>query len=174
MAGWLGGGTGRGGREFGQLVSVIGINPGTRSGAKLYSQTNRTAVFDQTRPTAEREAFGAPMSQTSSIRVKQMRLLRLGQAERERAKRSGTKARCSVQLLPDPKAAFFGDFLFCPKRKLLASTRQVDSTDGVVEEKRERSGDNQTQPNNRQPNNQKNNQLRTTQLTRVHPPSVSD
>ncbi len=43
------------------------INPGTRSGAKLYSQTSRTAVFDQTRPMAESEAFGVTMSQISRI-----------------------------------------------------------------------------------------------------------
>ena len=49
-----------------QPGSVIGINPGTRSGTKLYSQKNRTAVFDQTRPMAEREAFGERASQTSS------------------------------------------------------------------------------------------------------------
>ena len=46
------------GRGVGQLGSIIGINPGTRSGAKLYFQKNGTAIFDQTRPMAEREAFG--------------------------------------------------------------------------------------------------------------------
>ena len=56
----------RGGRKFDQLGSVVDINPGTRSGAKLYFPKNRTAAFDQTRPTAEREAFGERASQTSS------------------------------------------------------------------------------------------------------------
>ena len=43
------------------------INPITRSGAKLYSQTSRTAVIDQTRRMAESEAFGVTMSQISRI-----------------------------------------------------------------------------------------------------------
>ena len=88
-----------------------------RSRSKPCFRSSRTAVVDQTSPMAEREAFGERASQTSSNREEQMRLLRLGEAERERAKRSGTKARCSVQLLPDPRATFFGYFLFCQKRK---------------------------------------------------------
>ena len=67
---------------MGKPDMVAGINSGTRSSAKLYFQTNRTAVFDQTRPMAEREAFGERASQTSSVREEQMRLLRLGEAER--------------------------------------------------------------------------------------------
>ncbi len=66
----------------GQPGPIVAINLGTRSGTKLYFRKNRTALFDQTSPTAEREAFGEPMSQISSIGEEQMRPLRLGQAER--------------------------------------------------------------------------------------------
>ena len=93
-----------GGWGAGQLEPVAGMSPGARSGAKLYFQTNRTAVFDQTWPMAEREAFGLAMSQISSYCNAGAVIY---DTPRTRGERSGTKSRCSVQLLPVPKAAFF-------------------------------------------------------------------
>ena len=122
---------------IGQRGSGVGIDPGTCSGAKLYFQTNRTAVFDQTRPMAEREAFGERASRSSSFRFPGAVI---NDTMRTRGERSGAKSRPSLMRFPAPGATFFGDFLFCQKRKLLASTRLVDSTDGVAEEKKERSG----------------------------------
>ena len=85
-----------------------------RSRTKLCFRPSRTAAFDQAWPMSEREAFGAPMSQISSVSFPGAVI---NATTRTRGERSGTKSRPSLMRFPVPKATFFGYFLFCQKRK---------------------------------------------------------